>query len=152
VSTMPAPVDIDSLQIASEEPNFINRGDTTFQRFRCYFKDPAGIGNFYQAQAIVNGKLMDSVQNISVLSDKYVDGIEVEMRIRGVSANSGDSVQVNLMCIDAANYDYFTVLRSLSRSNPVSTAVPQNPPTNIQGGAIGYFSARPVRSQTIFVP
>ena len=66
---------------------------------------------------------------------------------------TSDIVKVNLMCIDPNIYNYFSVVKSITgKSNPVSTATPQNPPTNILGGALGYFSAYTLRSQTLIIP
>ncbi|MDB5281012.1 MAG: hypothetical protein JWO06_87, partial [Bacteroidota bacterium] len=72
--------------------------------------------------------------------------------LRGKDVVHADVARVDLMSIDANTYKYFTVIRSVSGSgNPISTATPQNPPTNIVGGALGYFSAYPIRSKTIVV-
>ena len=148
VSTMPAVVDIDSVTKQT-----INTGFDIQNRIRCYFRDPLGPGNYYMASLMVNTVLRDSADDINIAQDKFDDGTEVNLRIRGYNAVPGDTVTIKLMCIDASTYNYFNVVRSIAASgNPVSTAVPQNPPTNIIGGALGYFSAHTIRSKTIVVP
>jgi hypothetical protein len=156
VSSMPAAVNMDSISIYSigttTDSNGYAVNDTNFH-VRCYFHDPAGIGNYYRLQAIVNGVIMDSLDEITVESDQFADGTQLNVRLRGIEPIQGSIVTVQLMSIDAGTYNFYTVLRSVaSAGNPVSTAVPQNPPTNIIGGALGYFSAYPIRSETMTAP
>ncbi len=148
VSTMPFPVSIDSLY-----PSPTGSGTDTAYRVRCFFADPVSTTNFYMAQAYLNGRLQDSSGNISLDQDKYTNGLEQNLRLRGITAHFNDTVKVNLMSIDADTYSYFSVLRSVAgASNPISTATPQNPPTNIIGGALGYFSAYTLRTKTLIIP
>ena len=152
VSTMPYPITMDTVVAVFDKIVTLNGVDDSTYRIRCLFQDPPGFGNFYRAQLIVNGQLYDSLGNVTLYEDKYVDGTIVNLRLRGYSPKYGDSARVDLMCIDANTYKYFSVVRSISgNGNPISTATPQNPPTNIIGGALGYFSAYPVKSSTILV-
>ncbi|MDB5282816.1 MAG: hypothetical protein JWO06_1891, partial [Bacteroidota bacterium] len=65
VSTMPAPVEIDSVvQIFDKVINANGSIDSNY-RIRCIFQDPAGFGNFYRAQLVVNGQLYDSLGNVT---------------------------------------------------------------------------------------
>jgi hypothetical protein len=152
VSTMPYPVSPDTVVAVFDKVATINGvADSTF-RIRCFFQDPPGFGNFYRAQLVVNGKLYDSLGNVTLYQDKFIDGAIVNLRLRGYSPKLGDSARVDLMCIDGDTYKFFSVVRSISgNGNPISTATPQNPPTNIIGGAVGYFAAYPIRSKTILV-
>jgi hypothetical protein len=154
VSTMPAPVNIDSISIyLTGTINIVNGVSDTTDHVRCYFRDPVGIGNYYMVQARINGLLLDSLDDFNLLSDQFEDGTEINRRLSNCNPILGQTVQVNLMCIDAGTYNYYEVVRgTASAGNPVSTAVPQNPPTNIVGGALGYFSAYPVRSMTQVAP
>lgn len=146
VSTMQKAVEIDSLYL---QPT--TSLDTAY-RVRLFFTDPVGIGNFYKGQLYINGHLLDDAGNISLGQDKYVDGTIMNMRLRGYDAQIGDTVKASLLSIDGNTFNYFTVVRSLTgNGNPVSTAVPQNPPTNIIGDAVGYFAAYPVRSKSVIV-
>ena len=148
VSTMPLPVNIDS--ITSNEVG--NAPDTAYH-VHCYFADPSATTNFYMLQAYVNGVLQDSTGDIAIDADKYTNGLEQNVRLRMANPTTSDIVKVNLMCIDPNIYNYFSVVKSITgKSNPVSTATPQNPPTNILGGALGYFSAYTLRSQTLIIP
>ncbi len=148
VSTMPQPVALDSVQVY-----LAGNGSDTGYHIRAYFIDPPSTGNYYMLQATYNGVLQDSANNITLDQDKYTNGLIQDVRLRVPYPPTGDSVKVSLLCIDYNTYNYFSVVRSItSAGNPVSTAVPQNPPTNILGGAVGYFSAYSVRSKTSYVP
>jgi Domain of unknown function (DUF4249) len=154
ISTMPQAVNIDSIQIYNTSTvNVINGVSDTTDHVRCYFKDPVGIGNYYRVLGKINGLVLDSVDDFNLLSDEFVDGAEINRRLSNCNPIQSQTVTVQLQCIDAGTYNYYEVVRSIaSAGNPVSTAVPQNPPTNLLGGALGYFSAYPVRTMTGVAP
>ena len=148
VSTMPYPVDIDSVT-----SNLVGNAPDTSYHVHVYFIDPAGTTNFYMVTGYINGLIQDSTGDIALDQDKYTNGLIQNVRLRMVNPVTNDSIKVSLMCIDANTYNYWSVVRSITgRANPVSTATPQNPPTNILGGALGYFSAYSVRSKSIVIP
>ena len=148
VSTMPLPVSIDSLT-----SNEVGNAPDTNYHVHCYFIDPAAYTNFYKVEAYVNHVLQDSTGDIALDEDKYTNGLPQGVRLRMANPSTNDSVKVVLMCIDANTYKYFSVVKSITgASNPVSTATPQNPPTNILGGALGYFSAHTVRTASLVIP
>jgi hypothetical protein len=155
VSTMPAATNIDSV-IAVETVNISNAGVVdSYYRVRCFFPDPNnGQVNYYRLQLTLADTLLDSLDNLTLTNDKFSAGRQFNTRLRGpYKAHLGETAKVDLMSIDAGTYNYYSVVRSIaSAGNPVSTAVPQNPPTNIIGGALGYFSAYAQRSQTIVIP
>ena len=148
VSTMPMPVAIDSVT-----SNLVGNAPDTNYHVHCVFLDPAGITNYYMLQATVNHVIQDSADNFTLDADKYTNGLPQNVRLRIPNPVTNDSVTVFLLSIDYNTYDYFSVIKSItSAGNPISTAVPQNPPTNILGGAQGYFSAYSVRSASIVIP
>ena len=61
----------------------------------------------------------------------------------------GDVVTVEMHSVDQSIYDYFF---SLEQTIEQSAATPANPVSNIQGGALGYFSAHTVQTKTTVVP
>ncbi len=154
ISTMPQPVNIDSIQIYNTGTiNVVGGIPDTVDHVRCYFKDPVGIGNYYRVLGKINGLVLDSVDDFNLLSDEFDDGTEIDRRLSNCNPILGQNVTVQLQCIDAGTYNYYEVVKSIaSAGNPVSTAVPQNPPTNLVGGALGYFSAYPVRTMTGVAP
>jgi hypothetical protein len=144
VSTMPPVVNLDSVQLY-----IVGNAPDTGYHIRGYFVDPGAGLNYYMLQAYYNGILQDSANNITLDNNEYTPSQLQDIRLRVPYPPIGDSVKVSLLHIDYNTYNYFNVVKSVSSAgNPISTAVPQNPPTNILGGALGYFSAYSVSSKT----
>jgi hypothetical protein len=155
-STMPNAVTIDSVSIYSISTTTDSNGyavnDTNYH-VRCFFQDPPGTGHYYRLQSTINGVVMDSLDDLTITSDEFDAGTLINVRLRGVEPIQGSLVTVYLMSIDPGTYNFYDVVRTIaSAGNPVSTAVPQNPPTNITNGALGYFSAYTMRSETQVAP
>jgi len=148
-STMPLPVDIDSLQIVIDHEFRRDR-----KEIEATLLDPPGIHNYYRFITVTNGEIRNSY---SLLNDRYTDG---KVNIRNINAGdstsilSGDTVTVFMHSIDEATYDYFRTLRAVSGEAGLGflSASPANPITNFNNGALGYFSAYSVKSKTIIVP
>lgn len=146
--TVPQPVPFDSLYII----DFTGFGNT--RKFaNVMFRDPAGVANSYRFLQYKNG-IQNS--NIFILNDDFSDGKVIntflaffdQSEIQKIS--SGDTVRVEMQCIDPSVYLYFNSLsRSSTGGNEVSA--PGNPVTNIKGGAIGYFNAFISEERTVIV-
>lgn len=145
-STMPQPVEIDSVKIEESTGSFMNP-DNKRLRGIGYFKDPAGIKNYYKLEAIKNGKYQFSN---TVLSDRLWDGKLRTFFVPSDSIVKGDTLTARLLSIDQNVYEYFLVLRDLN-SLFNKPAAPANPPTNISPTTLGYFSAHTVNAKTIIV-
>ncbi len=65
---------------------------------------------------------------------------------------SGDEVRIEMLSLDEAIYKYWYSLRSGGGDGSGNTAAPDNPLTNIDGGALGYFSAHTVNRKTVIAP
>ncbi len=114
------------------------------------YKDPVGLGNSYRLVQYVNNKL---VKSVFVDNDELSDGlVNTRPMINPDSdVSPGNTVRVDLLCIDPYVYKYWYSLDQASTgSNQNST--PANPITNISGGALGYFSAHSISTKTIVVP
>lgn len=116
------------------------------------FNDPTGKGNYYRfrIQNLTTGK---SSSNIMLISDDIADGGVNSAPIvdQRLTIKSGDSISVEMMCIDKTVYDYFFSL-SQNGNGPNASATPANPITNIQGAKLGYFSANTSQKIQIIVP
>lgn len=150
VSTMPEKVAIDSLY-ATRFRAF--DGDIGYYLY-IVFKDPPVAGNYYRINLSVNRPLpQDSItgQRYHLFSDKLTNGNEVTLKMRtGRSLLSGDTLTVQLLCIDKASYEYFKTLNDILTSDRAPTALaPTNPNTNLTNGSLGYFSAYTVDSKKI---
>lgn len=151
VSTMPQRVNLDTIFVTNE---------LLFTDVRkivnTVYQDPPGRGNNYRFIQYINGKKGNPV---IINNDDYTDGRTVYNKLfyfddnGGDSAkiNSGDSVRIDMLCIDANVYKYWF---SLSRSalGGSDQATPSNPVSNMQGGALGYFSAHTLQTKAMKVP
>jgi Domain of unknown function (DUF4249) len=151
VSTMPQRVNLDTIFVTDE---FLFTD--TRKIVNTVYQDPPGRGNDYRFIQYINNKKSDQ---IIVNNDDYTDGRLVFNKLFYFSDNdadstkikSGDTVRIDMLCIDANVYKYWF---SLDRSSTGGSgqATPSNPVTNMQGGALGYFSAHTLQTKTMMVP
>jgi len=139
-STMPAPVEIDSLTL---EDNFFF-GDTS-KVLVCHFQDPVNVANNYRYFSL----FQDSIgRGIDIDRDQFFNGENISHEVFEFSGNIanflGDTVTVELWSIDAAVYDYLFTLEATLNAGSGQFASPANPNSNINNGALGYFSAHAI--------
>lgn len=145
-STMPSPVNIDSLTVQNQ-----NIGRNQMKVISVQFRDPPDVKNYYRFVEVKNGveqKFIflydDHVQDgSSITSSLFAD--EDTLRTR-------DSVRVLLQCVDKGVFDFFRTMRQASRGGGPQATSPANPLSNITNGALGYFNAYAVRSKQIIIP
>ena len=148
--TMPRPVSFDTLYI---EPGPFNQ----FKFATVGYNDPAGEKNFYRFVQYLNGK---KDPTIFWDSDEFTNGmLQLTMLDTGVDEQddprnilSGDEVTVEMLCLDEPIYKYWYSLQTGGGDGSVNSAAPANPITNIQGGALGYFSAHTIKRRTVIAP
>ena len=146
VSTMPSQIILlDSITV--EDLSFAG---TTTKTIYPNYKDPLGFGNSYRLIEYVNGV---QVKKAFPQNDDFSDGLVVTRPLINADGEieSGDTVRVDLQCIDKAIYKYWFSLDQ-SATGESQSATPTNPVTNIVGGALGYFSAYSVTSRELIVP
>jgi Domain of unknown function (DUF4249) len=148
ISTMPEPVSLDSVYFSK-----INAFGGTQNAPVPVYKDPKNFRNYYRFVELVNGSKVDA---IFVRNDNHNNGRTIKQTLidlsENVSTSPGDSVQIQMMCIDANVYEYFFSLNQIAGSKQNASGTPANPISNITGGALGYFSAQTVQEKTIVVP
>lgn len=142
-STMPIRVPMDSLtfktfSIFGETKNYVVVN----------FRDKIGIPNQYRYILRSKGVVKKDV----VSDDRFNDGSKVENVIY-YDLNDlvkGDSVHVEIQCIDKNVYRYFYSLSQNTGEGgpPVS---PANPPSNISNGALGVFNAHTSSIRTALI-
>ena len=147
--TMPQKVNLDTLYVTDE---------FFFTEYRkianVEYRDPAGRGNSYRFIQYVNNLKEDQIM---IEKDDYTDGRNIDSKLFFFSDDdknkikSGDTLRIDMLCIDPAIYKYWF---SLDRSSTGQSgqATPSNPVTNMQGGALGYFSAHTFQTKTMIVP
>ncbi len=142
VSTMPGLVTLDSLLL---EPN-LSFGSPFLIIPR--FQDPAGAGNYYRCvETINNVRLADYFLYDDLFSDGLVNG--QPLLDFTTILESGDSVSVDLQCIDKQVNLYFYSLQQTASGN---TGAPANPESNISNHALGYFSAHTSSKRLVVIP
>lgn len=145
-STMPSQlVPLDS--IWAESLTFA--GKTNYTIYPSY-KDPPGLGNSYRLVEYQNGV---QVKHVFEQNDELSDGLIITRPLINPDGTlaRGDLVRVDLQCIDANVYKYwFSLDQSATGEN--QSATPANPVSNIEGGALGYFSAYSTTWRTIQIP
>lgn len=144
VSKMPVQVPLDSVSL--QKTRFFNNEQISAV---ANFKDPVGLGNYYQFIEYLNGK---SLPETFVFEDRLSDGKYIQRTLFNDSSElkSGDKLLVKMYCIDANVYSYFRTYRQVT-NNSNQSASPANPNTNLSNGALGYFSAHTVESKQMVI-
>jgi hypothetical protein len=137
LSTMPSQaVGIDTLYVKRSDFG----GDSYFATPE--FTDPVGKGNYYRLRQWVKDTLIDGSR---LRSDDATDGQTYRSPLyydNGKDSGNpkilnGDSIKVELQCLNRQVYDYYRTLRDVTGQN---SATPANPLTNVTGGALGIFN------------
>ncbi len=106
---------------------------------RVEYTDPADEKNYYRFVEFINGENKSKY----AFDDRLNDGLEVNRTLLYFDRNLeiGDTLQVEMQCIDKAVYEYFNSFGNSHGVGPSDSATPANPITNIEGAELGYFSA-----------
>lgn len=146
-STMPRKVNFDTLYVT--ERTFIGK---MRKLATVEFTDAPGLGNAYRFVQYIDG---GKENTIFVMDDNLIDGRKViyELMIFGdaeYTLKSDDQLRVEMRCIDMPSYKFWYSLTQGAMGQSQS-ASPGNPVSNIEGGAIGYFSAQTFEAKSIAV-
>jgi hypothetical protein len=144
-SIMPAPTQIDSVEVVVSERGFMGNEDISYA-LKVHFTDALDRENFYRFDVYRNDSLFDG---FVVSSDLFYNGLSTYQYLMNYDLNPLDVIRVQLSAIDKANYNYFLVL---SQSNSVFNIAPGNPVSNLTGNAIGFFGAYGQSEKTITIP
>lgn len=133
-STMPTVVPVDSVSSSSGEFFGVSR-----RALHVHFQDPPDKPNYFRYRMSVNES---PFVNVGLFNDKFNNGRYVTHDLINLDINLqiGDQVVVVRNEIDEPVHRYWFGVVML---NP-GVATPSNPPSNITGGALGYFSAQTV--------
>lgn len=146
-STLSNKVPIDSLRINT----FLVNGEMQYSIIPVY-TDPIQLGNSYRFIQKINDTLD---QTFHVFNDNLNNGKANQRPLRASSdslkVKLNDIVSVEMQCITRPTYLYYYTLNQQSGSGPGGGTTPANPPTNIQGGALGIFSAHTVEKKYVRV-
>lgn len=146
---LPKNVPLDSLSVSADDDNpFKPSGADSFQII-VHYQDPLADLNFYRVKSTVNGFPRSAGDKLLVIEDRYSAGAYFTLPIFTDSYEQNDNVEVELISLSHAMFDYFTTLALLVDGS--GSPAPTNPSSNWSGGALGYFGAFSVSKQTIVV-
>lgn len=155
VSTIPNQVNIDSLIIKKSTTSgggpgsmIGSGGSGTPYDVIVNYTDPVNETNYYRFLEYINGNYKGNY----LFDDRLSNGNVVQTNLKDMkrTLKTGDTIKIELQCIDKAVYDYFNSFGNLD-GGPMSSATPANPYTNIQGSVLGYFSAHTVMYKTYVI-
>jgi hypothetical protein len=137
---------LDSIQVVFE-PDYGNEG---FWLINVFAQEPGDQVNYYMFKYYRNDTLMtDTITKISVSDDKYFNG----SYINGLTAiyinnedfwetlHPGDKVTVQMSGITREYYDFISQVQIAGINIPFFTGPPANVLSNINNGAVGFFTA-----------
>jgi hypothetical protein len=140
---MPEPVSIDSLTYQPVQ-NFFGPPPAGPPKFNVFlnFQDPQA-RNYYRAVYKRNGNEQNNLGDIQLFDDELTNGNYIEIPIFNQEYKLGDTAYVALQTMDAAVYTFLETFQSAASADAGSpfSAAPDNPITNIEGGAVGVFAA-----------
>ena len=146
VSTMPSLVPLDSVYYKTVK----NGGKDVIVAVPA-LRNPDGPGiAYYFFNQTINGYLDKSLYYAeSTYSEGLVNTFPLERNSADSTLHVGDTVAVEMQCIDSAMYGYWKSMDIAATGS--GAAYPGNPVTNISGGALGYFSAHTTRIKGVRV-
>jgi hypothetical protein len=151
VSTMPKQVALDAVAVSQQSIS----GKSLLVAIANY-TDPEESGNYYnfveyinQSQQPANFVNSDNLSNGRAVSFPLLSPLTMQTdNIDNI--HKGDTVRVEMQCIDANVYKYWYSLNAGASGSDVLTT-PANPVSNIVGEALGYFSAHTAQTKKVIV-
>jgi len=145
-SVMPDVVAMDSITSSN---NILDTKDNK-RMISVYFNDPPNVRNQYRFIMYVNNV---QVKTIFAFDDEFINGrhVSLDLQQNDTDIYPGDTVTVEMQCIDKPVYTYWFTLMQQQGNNPGGAVAPSNPPTNISPTTLGYFSAHTTQTTTIVV-
>ncbi len=125
-------------------------GGTVNKTVRPAYLDPIGVVNFYKFIQYKNEK---QVKRVFAFDDNITDGKVVTRPFINPDGDlkTGDTVRMEMMCVDKNVYQFWYSLEQFADGQG-NSATPTNPVSNINGGALGVFSAETYNTRTIIIP
>lgn len=147
---LPKNVPVDSLSLKVGEKNpFSSVGGADSFEIVVNYQDPLADLNFYRIKSTVNGTPRSEGTKLLVIEDRYSVGAYFRLPIFTDSYELNDQVEVELVSMSHAMFNYFTTLALLVDGS--GSPAPTNPTSNWSGGALGYFGAFSVSKKSVLV-
>lgn len=114
-------------------------------------QEPAGVGDYYQFRFWRNDTAFNSIADLIVTDDRYVDG-QVSPFIFPYPNRLGDTVVIEVRAISLTSYDFFLTLYAQGTgSGGPFASVPDNLASNFDQGAFGWFGTAAARRDTLVI-
>lgn len=153
-SKMPNYVAVDSFRVVNSiypggGPAVLPNQPADFYEVYVIYTDPVAEKNYYRLMLFVNG--LPSKNNY-VYDDRLTNGNQVEklLVVYDPEIKTGDSIFVEIQCIDKSVYEYYKSFGN-SSMGPGNGSSPANPYTNLNGAILGCFSAHTVERWKYFI-
>jgi hypothetical protein len=118
----------------------------------CHFSDPEKFRNYYRVKTYNINDKSKAKYSKDLYNDDLFNGNNVELPWSYDVYQESDTVIVELYTLDAHTYDYYKTLFPISGgADMMSMTTPANPKSNINNGALGYFGAYTISSDTIII-
>jgi hypothetical protein len=101
--------------------------------------------NHYRLRIWINGVEQRDFYYIG--NDDFINGAAYNAPFFGADAYKNDTVLIELITLDKANYTYLYTLSS----NESNSTAPANPTSNLNGNAIGYFGAFSTDTMSVII-
>lgn len=151
--------ELDSVMLAQMEPDFFDDEDDVdlWWGMTIWTVETPNEINFYRWRTLVNGvSFSDTIRNSSFANDVGFDGaILDDYVLEGFDLDRidyGDTLTLEQHGISEDYYDMMSAaLNQTELEGGLFDPPPANVPTNLTGGALGFFSASSVSEKTIIV-
>ncbi len=145
IAPPPIPLDSLSFRFKQDMPTFEDGYYASI-----HFRDAPNRRNYYLWEFWISSEKKLST-SINLLDDERFDGQNIQYELP-VRLERGDTVSIVLYSLSKEAYRYYTALRDLVNSGSPVLTTPNNPPSNLKGGAIGFFCASSPSKMTRIVP
>ena len=119
-----------------------------------HFTENGNSTNFYLWEIYLNSKFISSeeiiLNNDEILNGKQV-AFEIPYFIALDSANVGDTLTLFNYSLSESAFNYYNGLLTLAASGSPAQAIPDNPITNVRGGALGFFNVCQIDSAKVIL-
>jgi hypothetical protein len=138
---MPQPISLQDFHFEAIDP-----GNNLYE-ISCSFKDRPKVADYCLLNVYYNRHLIDYY----LYKDDMTDGEKIVLDDFNILYGQDDQASIELLTLDMNIYDFFytlDVIANAEDSEFVSTFLPVttlNPTTNLDNGALGYFSAHTIR-------
>lgn len=140
--------------VLTDTVDFLGTAKTNYY-INMFAFEPAGKGDHYLWKYYVNDSLVsDTVKELIFNNDDFIDGSPIFFPVFEVDTatlKKNDKVTLEMWGITEDYYDYLFALLLANYRGTLFDGPPSNTPTNIDGGAYGYFFAADVTKYDTYV-